>query len=66
MLKIFFFPDFLKNNAKGDNPSYVATELVERSKEFMKFKEQGVQEVQGVQGAREQIPKRLNDQSRGL
>ena len=31
VLKLFFFPDFLKQNAKGDEASYVATELVERA-----------------------------------
>ena len=31
VLKIFFFPNFLKQNAKGDEASYVATELVERA-----------------------------------
>ena len=30
VLKIFFFPNFLKQNAKGDEAGYVATELVER------------------------------------
>lgn len=31
VLKVFFFPDFLKQHAEGDEPGYVATELVERS-----------------------------------
>jgi hypothetical protein len=31
VLKLFFFPDFLKQNAKGDEASYVASELVERA-----------------------------------
>ena len=31
VLKIFFFPDFLKQNAKGDKPGFVADELVERA-----------------------------------
>ena len=31
ILKIFFFPDFLKQNAKGDKPGFVADELVERA-----------------------------------
>ena len=31
VLKLFFFPDFLKQNAKGHEASYVATELVERA-----------------------------------
>ena len=31
VLKIFFFPNFLKQNAKGDEASYVATELVDRA-----------------------------------
>jgi hypothetical protein len=32
VLKLFFFPDFLKQNAKGDEAGYVATELTERAK----------------------------------
>jgi hypothetical protein len=31
ILKVFFFPNFLKQHAKGDEASYVATELVERA-----------------------------------
>ena len=31
VLKIFFFPNFLKQNAKGDEAGYVATELTERA-----------------------------------
>ena len=31
ILKIFFFPDFLKQNAKGDEAGFVASELVERA-----------------------------------
>lgn len=31
ILKVFFFPDFLKQHAEGDEAGYVATELVERS-----------------------------------
>ncbi|MGN1263377.1 MAG: DUF4492 domain-containing protein [Prevotella sp.] len=32
ILRIFFFPDFLKANAgKGGEPEFVATELIERS-----------------------------------
>ena len=31
VLKLFFFPDFLKQNAKGDEAGYVATELTERA-----------------------------------
>ena len=31
VLKVFFFPNFLKQHAKGDEPGYVATELVDRS-----------------------------------
>lgn len=31
VLKVFFFPDFLKSNAaEGQEPDYVATELIER------------------------------------
>ena len=32
VLKVFFFPNFLKQHAEGDEPSYVANELVERAK----------------------------------
>lgn len=31
ILKVFFFPDFLKEHAEGDEAGYVATELVERA-----------------------------------
>ena len=31
VLKIFFFPNFLKQNAKGDEAGYVANELVDRA-----------------------------------
>ena len=31
VLKIFFFPDFLKQHANGDKAGYVATELTERA-----------------------------------
>ena len=31
VLKIFFFPNFLKQNAKGDEAGYVATELIDRA-----------------------------------
>jgi hypothetical protein len=31
ILKVFFFPDFLKRHAQGDEANYVATELVDRS-----------------------------------
>ena len=31
VLKIFFFPNFLKQHAKGDEAGYVATELTERA-----------------------------------
>ena len=31
VLKVFFFPTFLKEQAKGDEAGYVATELVERA-----------------------------------
>jgi hypothetical protein len=31
VLKVFFFPNFLKQNAKGDEAGYVATELVDRA-----------------------------------
>ena len=32
VLKLFFFPNFLKQHARGDEPSYVAKELVDRAK----------------------------------
>ena len=31
ILKVFFFPNFRKEQAKGDEAGYVATELVERA-----------------------------------
>lgn len=32
VLKVFFFPDFLKSNAdKGAEPDFVATEMLDRS-----------------------------------
>ena len=31
ILKVFFFPDFLKEHAKGDKAGYVAKELIDRS-----------------------------------
>ena len=31
ILKVFFFPNFLKAHAEGDESGYVATELVERA-----------------------------------
>jgi hypothetical protein len=31
VLKIFFFPDFLKEHAKGDEAGYVATEIIGRA-----------------------------------
>ena len=31
VLKIFFFPNFLKQNANGDEAGFVATELTERA-----------------------------------
>jgi hypothetical protein len=31
VLKLFFFPDFLKKNANGDEAGFVATELVDRA-----------------------------------
>jgi hypothetical protein len=31
VLKIFFFPNFLKQHADGDEAGFVASELVERS-----------------------------------
>lgn len=33
VLKIFFFPNFLKQHAEGDEAGYVATELTERAAE---------------------------------
>ena len=33
VLKIFFFPNFLKQNAQGDEAGYVASELTERAAE---------------------------------
>jgi len=32
VLKIFFFPNFLKQHAEGDEAGYVATELTDRAK----------------------------------
>jgi competence protein ComGC len=31
VLKLFFFPNFLKQNAKGNEAGYVATELTDRA-----------------------------------
>ena len=31
ILKIFFFPNFLKQHAKGNEPAFVATELLDRA-----------------------------------
>ena len=31
ILKVFFFPNFLKEHAQGDESGYVANELVNRS-----------------------------------
>ena len=31
ILKVFFFPDFLKEHAQGDEADYVATELTDRA-----------------------------------
>lgn len=31
ILKIFFFPNFLKQHAEGDEAGYVAVELIERA-----------------------------------
>ena len=32
ILKLFFFPDFLKSHAdEGEEPDYVATEMIERA-----------------------------------
>ena len=33
ILKVFFFPNFLKQHAGGDEAGYVATELVDRAAE---------------------------------
>ncbi|MBO4718464.1 MAG: DUF4492 domain-containing protein [Prevotella sp.] len=33
VLKIFFFPNFLKQNAQGDEAGYVASELTDRAAE---------------------------------
>ena len=33
ILKVFFFPNFLKQHANGDEAGYVATELVDRAAE---------------------------------
>ena len=30
ILKIFFFPNFLKNNAKGEEAQYVGNQMVDR------------------------------------
>ncbi len=32
VLKLFFFPNFLKQHADGDEAGYVATELTDRAK----------------------------------
>ena len=32
VLKLFFFPNFLKQHANGNEPEYVANELVDRAK----------------------------------
>ena len=32
VLKVFFFPNFLKEHAQGDESGYVATELLDRAK----------------------------------
>ena len=32
VLKLFFFPNFLKQHAEGDEAGYVATELTNRAK----------------------------------
>ena len=34
VLKLFFFPNFLKQNAKGDEAGFVASELVERANPY--------------------------------
>ena len=31
ILKIFFFPNFLKQNAEGNEPDFVASELIDRA-----------------------------------
>ena len=31
VLKLFFFPNFLKTHADGDEPAYVATEIIDRA-----------------------------------
>ena len=31
ILKVFFFPNFLKEHARGNESSYVATELIDRA-----------------------------------
>ena len=31
ILKVFFFPNFLKQHAQGDEAGYVATDLVDRA-----------------------------------
>ena len=31
VLKLFFFPNFLKQHANGDEPAFVASEILERS-----------------------------------
>ena len=31
ILKVFFFPNFLKEHAQGDEAKYVATELIDRA-----------------------------------
>ena len=33
ILKVFFFPNFLKQHAQGDESGYVATELIDRAVE---------------------------------
>ena len=33
ILKVFFFPNFLKEHAQGDEAGYVATQLVDRAAE---------------------------------
>ena len=33
VLKLFFFPNFLKQHAKGDEAGFVATELTDRAAE---------------------------------
>ena len=33
ILKVFFFPNFLKEHAQGDEAGYVATQLVDRATE---------------------------------